>query len=84
MRQTPARQLLDGWETFRGQPMPLTEHDEELLAKQREIVEAIVDLIGPAIDCGFQPAVEQARLQVGGAGIHDLKLDAGMLRLQVG
>src|SRR5262245_31224444 len=23
MRQTPARQLLDGWETFRGQPMPL-------------------------------------------------------------
>jgi hypothetical protein len=23
MRQTSARQLLDGWETFRGQPMPL-------------------------------------------------------------
>src|SRR5688572_24718067 len=23
MRQTPARQLLDGWETVRGQPMPV-------------------------------------------------------------
>jgi hypothetical protein len=23
MRQTPARQLLDGWETFRSEPMPL-------------------------------------------------------------
>ncbi len=23
MRPTPARQLLDGWETFRGQPMPV-------------------------------------------------------------
>src|SRR5215813_2965728 len=66
-----------------GQPMLATEHDEELFTEQRKIVKPLVDLVRPAIDGGLQSAVEQAALKVGRARVHDLQLDAGILRLQV-
>src|SRR5262249_10570329 len=65
-----------------GQPVLPTEHDEELFAEQRKIVKPLVDLVRPAIDGGLQSAVEQAALKVGSARVHDLQLDAGVLRLQ--
>ena len=35
------------------------EHDEELLPEQRKVVQPLVDLIGPAIDCSLELAGEQ-------------------------
>ena len=54
---------------LRGAPMP--------------VVKPLVDLVRPAIDGGLQSAFEQAALKVGSARVHDLQLDAGVLRLQV-
>lgn len=41
MRQTPARQLLDGWETFRVQPMPLRAAGLAALATDRPLAEVM-------------------------------------------
>src|SRR6516225_4633638 len=55
--------------------MARPQHDEELLAKQRKIMQPLVDLVRPAIDRRVQSAFKQAFLQVGCAGVEDLELD---------
>ena len=44
-----------------GQPVLATEHDEELLAEERQIVKPLVDLVRPAIDGGLQSATGEQR-----------------------
>jgi hypothetical protein len=61
------------------------EHDEELFAKQRDVMQPLVGgVVGPAIYGGLELAPEQALMQVGGRGVADYELDAGVLGLQVG
>src|SRR5262249_48356011 len=80
---TVAIEITDARRAAVGAPVLATEHDEELFAEQRKIVKPLVDLVRPAIDGGLQSAFEQAALKVGSARVHDLQLDAGVLRLQV-
>ena len=55
-----------------GEAVLPTEHDEELLPEERQMMQPLVDLVGPAINGGLQSAFEQALLKLGSARIRDL------------
>src|SRR3954464_5106686 len=58
------------------------EHDQELLAIERHIVQPLVLLVRRrAVDCHLEVALDQPPLQLLRARIHDLELDAGVAAL---
>src|SRR5262245_58617521 len=75
-------ELAHGNRVHARQPVIGIQRDDELLAEQRKRVQALVDALRQAIDGRLQVAGEQPLLQLGGACIHDLELDAGMALLQ--
>src|SRR4051812_35938112 len=83
VKVAPTAQIagMDGIE--RSERVVRGNYDHELLAEQRNVMQALVQIPGrDAIDCDFQLTIQEALLQISGARIDDFKLDPGMSGLK--